>query len=256
MKHSIARRGARAGIVSATVAVLVCATVAASAALASGSNAQRRTGLGLRQRRRETVTVRVEGRRRTLLAATAVAIPKRGQVRKGGHSCPADSGAGAFNEAVHGRWAGTWSSSFADFLVTRILGETDSYTKTKTYWSLYVDNVVASAGICAIRLRPGEQILWAAVPDSATLYPLGFGHTTVRAAAGGRLIRVTVRVLAYNARGRTRPLAGASVSDGAQRLTSDRGGYATFTVRRPGRLRITAAKRGFIRDELAVTARR
>lgn len=244
MKHGFRRAGIAATIVSGAVALTASGALWAPAAVA-GAGAHRRA-------RARTVTVRVEGRARTLLAARSVPIPRHGVVGKDGHFCPADSGLGAFNEAVRGRWSGAWSASFGDFLVTRILGETDSYSTTGTYWSLYIDNVAASSGICAVKLHPGEQILWASVPDSATLYPLGFGRTSVHAGAGGRLLRITVRVLAYNGRGRARPLAGASVSERSQRRRSNAGGYATFTVSRPGSLRITASKPGYIRDEIVV----
>jgi hypothetical protein len=200
-----------------------------------------------------SVTVRVEGKARTLLLPTKIK-PNGKTVTKGGHSCSGASGAGAFNQAVRGRWSGSYSTSFNDFLVAKILGEKADYTKTHTYWELFVNNVVASTGICGIKLHRGEQILFADVPATGTEYPLAV--RPLGRATAGRPYKV--KVVAYDAKGRTRPLPGAGISIGAgaaypvARVKTNAHGIATLTSTHRGRVELTASKKGYIRDETAV----
>ena len=135
-------------------------------------------------------------------------------------SCAGDTAAGPFNLATKGKWSGTWSSSYSDFDVTKILGETDNYSTTKTYWSLYVNNVLASTGICGVKLKAGEQILWAAVGNTETPgLPLGI-----------TISGTTAKVVYYTAKGKAKPLVGATVASGTSKLTTSAAG----TVLSPG----------------------
>jgi hypothetical protein len=206
-------------------ALAVIGAAAASSAAAAGAS----------------VTVRIEGRGKTLLQATAVHT-HGGVVKVGGHACAAAKGAGAVSQAVHGAWAGKWFSF--GFEATRILGETDDYNKTHSYWELFVDNVASQSGICDVTLHRGEQILFAAVPATGTEYPLAVSAPSHVSA--GHAFAVTVR--AFDARGKARPLAGATV--GGQ--TTDRRGTATITLTRAGKVTLTATSKGYIRAEAQV----
>ena len=197
------------------------------------------------------VTVRVEGAAKTLVPATVVQ-PSGGVVTKDGHACSAQSGAGAFDKATKGNWTGTYSSSLSDFQVTKILGDTESYTITKSYWELFVDNVPASSGICGIKpLHPGEQILVAAVPATGTVHPIGISAPST-ARVGRPLI---VEVVAYDAKGRARPLAGATVAVGARTGHTGRAGTIKLIPSKQGRYTIAVAKKGFIRDAVTLAVR-
>jgi len=190
---------------------------------------------------RTTVTVRVEGRNKTLLRATPVR-PHSGVVKIDGHSCPAASGAGAVVLATHNSWSGKWFSF--GFEVFKILGETDNYTTTKSYWELFVDNVASQTGICNVTLHRGEQILFAAVPATGTEFPLSLRaptHVSARHA-------FTVSVEAFDAAGKAKPLAGANV-DGQ---TTDSHGRATITLAQRGKVTVTATSGGYIRTEAQV----
>jgi hypothetical protein len=187
-----------------------------------------------------TVTVRVEGKNKTLLAAKSV-TPHAGVVKKAGHSCTAASGAGALNVATHGAWSATWFSSLG-FEVTKILGEADQFSTTHSYWEIFVGNVASQSGLCAIKLHRGEQILFAAVPATGTVFPLEL--TAPRSAAKGHAFTVTVK--AFDAHGKAKALAGAKVNG----ATTNRQGRATITLTRSATL--TAAKKGFIRAEAQV----
>ena len=73
--------------------------------------------------------------------------PHSGAVTIAGKSCSAASGAGAVALATHDAWSGKWFSFGLEVL--KILGETDNFTTTKSYWELFVDNV----GIAGRHLR-------------------------------------------------------------------------------------------------------
>jgi hypothetical protein len=192
------------------------------------------------------VTVRVEGLTRTLLPATLV-HGVSGAIRKGGTpagACPGASGAGALDAATHHRWNGSWDSKYMALSVTSIFGETYALSSKKDYWSLWVDNGYASSGICGIKLKAGEQLLFAAVPDSPTEYPLGISaHGT---AVAGHAFQV--KTLAYNSGGKAKPLAGVAVTGShGVKAVSNSHGVATITASHSGTLVLNASKHAYIR---------
>jgi hypothetical protein len=209
--------------IGATTLASAIALVAVPAALAGSSSPK--------------VSVRVEGKTKTLLAATVVQ-PGNGTVKRGGHGCSARTGAGAFNLATKGHWSGTWSSSFSDFEITKILGETDNYTTTKSYWEVFVNNVAASTGVCGVKLRAGEKILFAAVgATESPALPLG---VTVRG--------TTASVVYYTAKGKAVALAGVTVKSGSSKVRTNAAGKATLPAySKP--TTVTASKTGYIRAE-------
>jgi hypothetical protein len=189
------------------------------------------------------VTVRVEGKSKTLLASTLVK-PHSGAVTVSGHSCPASGGAGADAVALatHNAWSGKWFSF--GLQVEKILGETDDYTTTKSYWELFVDNVASPSGICDVTLHRGEQILFAAVPATGSEFPLALS-APAHVSAGTPF---TVTVTAFNARGKAKPLAGATV--GGQHTDSH--GHATITLAHAGKVTVTTTDKGYIRAETQI----
>jgi hypothetical protein len=187
-------------------------------------------------------TLRIEGKKKTLLVTTAVGM--RGpEINKGGHSCAGSTAAGALSRATHGRWSGKWYSGLGIEVFT-ILGETDQYSTTHTYWELFVGNVSATMGLCSLNLHPGEQLLLAAVPANGTVYPLGISAPS--SATAGRAF--TVKARGFDAKGHAKPLAGAEV-DG-KRTNSH--GVVRITPTRAGKLTLRASKNGYIRDEATV----
>jgi hypothetical protein len=200
------------------------------------------------------VTVRVEGKTKTLLAAKDVTTSS-GYITKDGApatACPAESAQGALDAATHGSWSGTWDSSYDDYFVTKILGETES--GARYYWEVFVNNVAAPTGPCEIVLHGGDQLLFAAVSSTgAAEYPLAVKLLSKPAAGKG----FKVEVLGYNAKGKAKALAGASVSlskaaAGKTVKTSARG-VATLTAPPSGKLTINATKAGFIRAETSAS---
>jgi hypothetical protein len=223
----------RSSIISAAVAMVVGALAlgAMSTALAAGSG--------------QKVAIRIEGAKHTLLARTAVRAPAAGWITKDGApkgKCPANSAAGALNVATHRAWSGTWSSKYNDYLITKILG--DSERGAKAYWEILVNNVAASTGACEIKLHPGERLLFAAMPLTGTGYPLVM--KAPRTASAGASLKVTVDYV--NGKGVAVPLAGATVRThrGATAKTNKKG-IATLRPKHVGKLMLLAHKTGYVR---------
>jgi hypothetical protein len=194
---------------------------------------------------RPNVTIRIEGAKRTLMPRTTVRAPGRGWVTKDGApkgKCPADSAAGVLNLATHGSWSGSWSSKYDDYLITKILGDTES--GAKSYWEILVNNVPASTGACQIKLRAGKRLLFAAMPFTGTGEPLII--KAPRTASAGAPLKVAVDYV--TAKGAAKPLAGATVrtSRGAH-ATTNRNGIVTMRPRHRGNLTLRAHKAGYIR---------
>jgi hypothetical protein len=192
-----------------------------------------------------TVSVRVEGKSRTLLPATVVRT-HAGSITKGGTPvgvCPATTAAGALDVATRHHWNGSYSSSLG-LSVTQILGESHPFNPPRYYWSVWVDNKFAPAGVCGLKLHRGEQLLFAAVPDAGTEYPIVTSGP--KRATKGRPF--TVKVLYYNAKGAKKPLAGARVRAAGLSATSNQRGVVSITAQRTGKLTYSATKAGYIRS--------
>jgi Domain of unknown function (DUF4430) len=189
------------------------------------------------------VTVRVEGVKRTLLAPTVVHI-HAGSITKGGApsgACPAKSAAGALDTATRHHWVGTWSSSFNDYEVTSILGEAHSFS-TNLYWSVWINNKYATTGVCEIKLRRGDQVLFAA-EGSKTEDPIAIEAPS--SATVGHTFQVTV--VSFSEAGKSRPLAGAAVSVAGHSGKTDSHGTVPLTPSSIGTFTINAAHTGYIR---------
>lgn len=184
-----------------------------------------------------TVTVRVEGKTKTLLAPKSVTTHS-GSITKGGApagKCPATSAQGALDVATKGHWSGSFSKSFGSYFLTKILGDTES--GKKAFWEIFVNNVPATTGACAVALHKGDQVLFAVVPSSGDVYPTALTATQT---SGNPIV---VHVTWFNARGKQAPLAGATV-DG--RTTNSHG-----VVQIPptaGKVVLQATKKGYVRS--------
>jgi hypothetical protein len=211
-------------------ATFVLAAIPAGAALAAGGTA---------------VTVRVEGLKKTLLAPTQV-HPRAGWITRYGApkgECSGTSAQGALDLATRHKWRGVWSTEFGpEYEITSILGETHSFTPPKYYWEIFTDNVAASAGACQLKLHPGEQLLFAAVPDSGTEYPLAI--EAPRSATVGRTFDVEV---VYFKGGARKPLAGATLSVGGRSGKTDGHGMVLLTPSHAGTFVLRAEHSGYVR---------
>jgi hypothetical protein len=191
------------------------------------------------------ITIRIEGATRTLLSTTTVHT-QAGSITAGGApagACPETSAAGALQAATHGSWSGSWSTTYNDYLITTILGETES--GSPTYWDILVNNVAATTGACEIQLHPGDQLLFAAVGTSDKGYPLAIeapsrvkkGHT------------FKAKVVYYDAKGQPTPLAGATLAIGRRTGRTNAHGTISLTGGRRGLYTLRANATGYIRTE-------
>jgi hypothetical protein len=225
----MSRRSIISPAVGATAGAI--ALVAAATAVAAGSGPK--------------VTIRIEGAKRTLLATKTVQVPASGSITRFGApsgACPATSAAGVLNVATKGSWSGTWDSTYDDYFpVSTILGDTENVSRS--YFEILVNNVPASTGPCEIRLKAGDQLLFGAVPLSGKGYPLVI--KAPKTATKGASLKVTVDDV--NGKGKSAPLAGATVSGGAARARTNARGIATLTPKQAGKLTLGASKTGDIR---------
>jgi hypothetical protein len=189
------------------------------------------------------VAVRVEGNTRTLLAPTIVET-HTGSITQGGApagACPAASAAGALDVATHHGWSGTFFSSFNDYEIKTILGDTEN--GKKSYWGIWVNNAYATTGACEIKLKPGDQLLFAV--DSVAHHEHPLGLTAAAKAKAGRSFKV--KVVSYSDAGVAKPLAGVQVSGAGVKGVTNRNGILTVSEPHAGTIVLRAHRNGYIR---------
>ena len=226
--------------------------IATARRAAPGIATARRAAPGIATARRghgPVVSVRVEGLKKTRLLATLIS-GRRGWITKGGTprgQCSGKSAAGALDVATRRDWAGSWSAKYQALSVIGILGERHTF-KSPDYWSVWVNDKYASSGVCGIPLKHGEQLLFAAEPESTTWYPTVLGAP--RSATANHSF--TVKLADYGSSGK-KPLAGATITgNGITPVKTDHSGVATITDGHPGMLVLRTSPRGFVRTEAVV----
>jgi hypothetical protein len=228
LKHT--QFAALGGVVAALVLALT------TPALGAGSGA----GSG--------VTVRVEGLTHTLLPAT-VAHTEPGSITKAGTpkgACPGSSGAGYFDSATHHKWNGSYSSGLG-VEITGVLGETHKFSANGFYWGIWVNGRFASTGLCDLKLKSGDALLLAPAPAKGTSYPIVL--TAPAKAKAGQAFSVDASYFKAS-KGKAKALAGAKVTDAG--AVTDKGGDASVTVAKAGKVTLTATLKGYIRAEVTV----
>jgi uncharacterized protein DUF4430 len=192
----------------------------------------------------QKVSVRIEGAGHTLQAARTVQTPG-GSITKFGApagACPGASALGALNTATHGRWKGKFYSSFNDYLISSILGETPNVKAG--YWGIWVDNRYATTGACEIKLKASDKVLFAVDSVKKHEHPLGI-IAPAKATAGKPF---TLKVVAYTDKGKATPLAGAHVRGGGLNVVSGKHGVVPVTDGAAATLTFTATDKGYIRS--------
>ena len=141
-------------LIKAGVATLGTALALASAQVATAATARPAAVAGPK------VSITIQGKTKTLLATETIQ-GRTGSITRGGApsgKCPADSAQGVLNVATHGHWTGKWYSSYEEYFITGILGESE--TSKKYYWGLYVNGKSSSKGACEVRLKSGDKLLF------------------------------------------------------------------------------------------------
>lgn len=190
------------------------------------------------------VTIRIEGAKKTLLLPTRVR-GRTGWITRDGApkgQCSATSAQGALNVATRGHWSGQWYPSYHEYFITSILGERPTGSN---YWAIFVNNRPASVGACDIKLRAGEQLLFAVSNGSQMAAALDAPRTAV----SGRAF--TIRLVGYGKA--VRPLSGVRITgNGIRAVRTDRRGEARVLDDHAGVLVLRAAPKGYVRTEAIV----
>ena len=116
------------------------------------------TGAALAASAGPAVNVRI--RTLTTTLKNVVAHGETGWITKGGTptgKCPGNSAAGALDVATHGKWAGKYYASVGGIFVTSILGVKP---KSPDYWGFLVNGKTSNKGVCQVKLRAGEKLLF------------------------------------------------------------------------------------------------
>ncbi len=122
-------------------------------ALAASGAAAAATGTG------PAVSVSVKSLTKTLLRPTNV-HGEKGWITKGGTphgKCSGNSAAGALDAATRGKWTGKYYASVGGIFVTSILGVKPTGSD---FWEVVVNGKPSSTGICAVKLRARERLLF------------------------------------------------------------------------------------------------
>jgi hypothetical protein len=109
-----------------------------------------------------------------------------------------------------------------------------SVARGSASWYLKVNHRSLQVSGDAATIRPGDEVLWALASSEAPdfTYPDELALSAPRTATAGRAF--TVRVFAYDEKGRRTPVAGAQVTGAGAPTGSD--GRTTVTLSKPGRL--------------------
>jgi hypothetical protein len=117
-----------------------------------------------------------------------------------------------------------------------ICGVGASKVSGKASWYLKVNHKGATVGGDAVKLKPGDEVLWDLAPSYP--YPNELALVAPDTALGGQPFQVTV--YSYDEKGKRKPVSGATVT-GASGPT-DASGKATVTLSAPGPLVATHGK--------------
>jgi hypothetical protein len=192
------------------------------------------------------VTVRVEGASDTLIPRTALTTTTATVNKDGvaGHDCTGTSAAGALDQASGGDWSGTWSNPPLFYSVDAIKGESHLFSSGQ-FWGFFINDALASTGICGAELQTGDSVLLAPISASATSFGVLSVSGVPATAAPGRPFAVTVTRTRSDFVGSParEPVAGATVSGGGVSATTGADGSAQIVLgtRGPTSLRATDA---------------
>jgi hypothetical protein len=192
-----------------------------------------------------SVTVRVLGpgpAYEPIVPVTQVTTNEAPVVKDGNpaHACAGTSAAGALQLATGGNWNGPWSEGFHEYEVETIEGRSFPFepsAATNYFWSFWLNDQLATTGVCEAMLSNGEGVV---------LFPECFSETNACPTAPSLLSvgteptvevghPVTVKVLSHsNLGGSPSPVAGATVigtavGDPPTSATTDASGEATLT---------------------------
>jgi hypothetical protein len=196
------------------------------------------------------VTVRVEGATDTLIPRTALTTTTATVNKDGvaGHDCTGTSAAGALEQASGGQWTGTWSSPPLFYSVDAIKGEAHLFSSGQ-FWGFFINDALASTGICGAELQTGDSVLLAPISASATSFGVLSVSVPATATLGQPLTVKVTRTKSDFAGPPTRePVAGATVSGGGASAITGADGSAQLVLGTRGPTSLRATDSGDIRS--------
>lgn len=116
-----------------------------------------------------------------------------------------------------------------------LCGVGSSVAKGKASWYLKINHKSLEVGGDAAKIKPGDEVLWTLAPSFP--YPDELVLTAPNTAKAG--MSFTVRVMAYDEKGRSKPQAGAKVTGATEPTGAD--GRTTVTLSKPAKLIARAA---------------
>jgi Domain of unknown function (DUF4430) len=119
------------------------------------------TGVALASTSGPSVTVQIRNGTKTLSSGTVHG--EKGWITKDGTpkgKCSGKSALGALDAATHGRWAGKYYASVGGIFVTSIDGVKPKGT---SFWGFYVNGKSSSVGVCSVKLKAGQKLLFKVV---------------------------------------------------------------------------------------------
>jgi hypothetical protein len=106
----------------------------------------------------------------------------------------------------------------------------------KASWYLKVNHKGSMVGGDAVKLKPGDEVLWDLAPSYP--YPNELALVAPKTATAGTPFKVTV--YSYDEKGKRKPLAGATVTGASAPTAAD--GTTTVALTEPGEIRATHGK--------------
>jgi hypothetical protein len=183
--------------------------------------------------------VRIEGTGATLLPQTLVQTTSAAKIK--GKACAGSSAAGALNVATEGSWSGSYNTSFKDYLVNSILGETPT---GQNFWTLWINGRSSSTGACATPLRPSDHELWFDCQANAN-FNCANNPLALKVPAALHVGRAATAVVTQlDGAGHGTAFSGAAVTGNGVAAVSNTSGRATFLPRKTGVITLQATKSG------------
>jgi hypothetical protein len=196
------------------------------------------------------VTIRVEGDADTIVPRTALITSSTTLNKDGtaGHDCTGTSAAGALEQATVGNWTGTWSNGLG-YSVDAVRGESHTFGSGE-FWGLFLNDALASTGICGAELQTGDSVLLAPIAESGKMFGVLSVAGVPATVAPNRPFTVTVKRTTSDFNGGVThdAVAGATVTAAGATVTTGADGTAQISFGTRGPAGVRASHSGDIRS--------
>jgi hypothetical protein len=190
-----------------------------------------------------TGSVRVEGLAHTLLAPTQVTTATAPVIKDGNpaHACEGTSALGALQVATAGNWVGHWESSFGQYFVDGIEGETHLFEAgvRSYYWSFWLNDRFEETGPCDVPFEAGDRVLFFPICDEACPAgpePVPLEIEAPAVANVGESVPVAVKQ--YSAKAEASPAVGAAIAWAGGSTMTDSQGHANVAFNGAGNVEL------------------